>query len=88
MADIETGTVKGSSPPPVKSSGGHSHAAAGQGERGKIKRRELIGVITSERGAVIQDTHHDRPPLPPPGACLRTVRKLAPARYGAAARAG
>ena len=49
MADIETGTVKGSPNPPVKSSAGHSHAAAGQGERGKIKRRELIGIITSDK---------------------------------------
>ena len=28
---------------------GHSHAAAGTNERGKIKRRELIGVVTSDK---------------------------------------
>jgi small subunit ribosomal protein S17 len=49
VADIDTGTLKGSPNPPVKSVTGHSHAAAGQGERGKIKRRELIGIITSDK---------------------------------------
>ncbi len=49
MADIDTGTLKESANPPGKSSPGHSHKAAGSGERGKIKRRELIGVITSDK---------------------------------------
>ena len=48
MADTETGTPKASPNPPVKSSAGHSHGAGGD-ERGKIKRRELIGVITSDK---------------------------------------
>jgi small subunit ribosomal protein S17 len=34
---------------PTTHSGAHSHAAAGSDERGKIKRRELIGIITSDK---------------------------------------
>ena len=49
MADTQTGTPGGSANPATKTSPGHSHDAAGSGERGKIKRRELIGVITSDK---------------------------------------
>jgi small subunit ribosomal protein S17 len=34
---------------PTTHSHAHSHEAAGSGERGKIKRRELIGIITSDK---------------------------------------
>jgi small subunit ribosomal protein S17 len=33
----------------AQASGAHSHSAAGGGERGKINRRELIGIITSDK---------------------------------------
>ena len=49
MANIETGTLKGSPNPPANPSTGHSHAAEADGGRGKIKRRELVGVVTSDK---------------------------------------
>jgi len=49
VADTQTGTLRGSPNPPTKSTPRHSHDSAGSGERGKIKRRELIGVVTSDK---------------------------------------
>jgi small subunit ribosomal protein S17 len=67
-ADINSGTLKGSPNPPAKSSAGHSHADAGSGERGKIKRRELIGIITSDK---MQKTR-----------VVMVERRLSHAKYG------
>jgi small subunit ribosomal protein S17 len=47
VANIDTGTLKGSPNPPASTSAGHSHGA--DNGRGKIMRRELIGVITSDK---------------------------------------